>query len=171
MAEELNPASSRSGILIGQQPERPTGLQQFLHFVGGMIFGEKMLPIGRSKLGDKSVDIHIVQRPSQRSRRQAEQTVDIARQFKIAEMTRDHNLGTNVQDHLKDKLPVGDGIEVVPVCPMNLARGVSDFADHQDEMVPHSRGDGIDSLRSICGEDARQVFANERCSQSDPAME
>jgi len=82
-------------------------------------------------------------------------------EFEISEVSGNKDLRALVQGDLKDRFAVGDQKVLVPILAVDFSGSMGDFADHQQQVLPHFLLDIARLGRGPLGEHKLQIFLDE----------
>ena len=136
-AQEVDPASFGASVLVAKQSQNATAVQHFLNGSRAAIFGQNKLPVRFSEIVDESVQIRIVQGPSNGIAGHSKQACGVTAHFKIPKMARYGDQGTIV-DQVTGHLDFVDDVHIVaPVGVMYFARSMRNLTAHHQQVIPH----------------------------------
>ena len=120
-----------AGCLIAQQRENAAALHDVLNIGPAAFFGQHVLTRPAAEMVHEVVEIRVIERPSDRERRKAEQAHHVARKFEVAKVTRDQDEWPAAKERADERFLIDNVGVVFPVGLVNLARSLGDFNDHQ----------------------------------------
>ena len=153
-AEEINPTPLGSRVLIAQQRQNSTALHDLLHSRRTSVLGENELSVVATEFIDKVIQVRIVHLPRDGVAWHSQQARDIAAHLKIPIVARHCHQRTIINQVICHLLDVANVNVLPPIGVVNLSRRLSDFAGHQNQVIPHLPRHGFNALVIGVGENA-----------------
>jgi hypothetical protein len=167
MAEEIGPASFGASVLICQQCDNASLVEDILHFIGRALFIDHVLTVKAAKIIDVLMDVWVIQGANDCGGGESKNAGDETCEFEITKVAGDQDGGT-IGDHVADHVTGTVDLEMIsPIGAMDLARGLSDFAGHQEEVMPGGFAGAIDLLRGPLRKDEFEIVVDQFAANGD----